>query len=141
MYLLDTNVISELRKVGSGKADKKVVEWAKCTSASLMYLSAISVLELEIGILAKERTDISQGAILRAWLNTHVLPAFTDRILPVDIAVAKCTARLHVPDKRNDRDAMIAATAITHAMIVVTRNISDFEQTGVSLFNPWDNTK
>lgn len=137
MYLLDTNVVSELRKAGSGKADKKVVEWANNTSVSSMYLSAISILELEIGILAMERKDSSQGAILRTWLNHHVLPAFSERILPVDVAVAQCTAKLHVPDRRSDRDAMISATAITHGMTVVTRNISDFEQTGAELLNPW----
>lgn len=137
MYLLDTNVVSELRKAGSGKADKKVVEWANNTSASSMYLSAISILELEIGILAMERKDSRQGAILRTWLNHHVLPAFSERILPVDVAVAQCTAKLHVPDRRSDRDAMITATAITHGMTVVTRNISDFEQTGAELLNPW----
>jgi len=137
MYLLDTNVVSELRKASSGKADKKVVEWANNTSVSSMYLSAISILELEIGILAMERKDSSQGAILRTWLNHHVLPAFSERILPVDVAVAQCTAKLHVPDRRSDRDAMISATAITHGMTVVTRNISDFEQTGAELLNPW----
>jgi len=137
MYLLDTNVVSELRKASSGKADKKVVEWASETSASSMYLSAISILELEIGILAMERKDSRQGAILRTWLNHHVLPAFSERILPVDVAVAQCTAKLHVPDRRSDRDAMIAATAISHGMTVVTRNISDFEQTGAELLNPW----
>ena len=138
MYLLDTNVISELRKAGSGKADKKVIKWAKSTSVSSMYLSVISILELEIGILSKERKDAQQGAVLRTWLNTHVLPAFSERILSVDIAVAQCTARLHIPDRRSDRDAMIAATAMTHGMTVVTRNTSDFEQTGVALFNPWE---
>ena len=138
MYLLDTNVVSELRKAGSGKANKKVVDWAKSISASSMYLSAISILELEIGILAKERKDMAQGAILRAWLTTHVLPAFSGRILPVDVAVAQCTARFHVPDRRSDRDAMIAATAMTHGMTVVTRNVSDFEKTSVALINPWE---
>jgi len=137
MYLLDTNVISELRKTGSGKADTKAVEWAQSAIASSMYLSSISVLELEIGILAKERKDKQQGAILRTWLNQHVLPAFSDRILPIDLAVAQCTAKLHVPDKRSDRDAMIAATAITHGMTVVTRNIRDFDGTGAILLNPW----
>jgi len=137
MYLLDTNVISELRKTGSGKADTKVVEWAQSAIASSMYLSSISVLELEIGILAKERKDKQQGAILRTWLNQHVLPAFSDRILPIDLAVAQCTAKLHVPDKRSDRDAMIAATAITHGMTVVTRNIRGFDGTGAILLNPW----
>lgn len=138
MYLLDTNVVSELRKAGSGKADKNVVGWAKGISASLMYISVISILELEIGILSKERKDPSQGAVLRMWLNTHVIPAFTERILPVDITIAQCTAKLHVPDRRSDRDAMIAATAITHGMTIVTRNIGDFEPTDAALFNPWD---
>jgi predicted nucleic acid-binding protein len=137
VYLLDTNVISELRKVKSGKADKNVVGWANSISASSLYLSVITTLELETGILLVERRDSVQGVVLRTWLNTHVLPAFADRILPIDMAVAHHCAKLHVPDPRSDRDALIAATAIVHGMTVVTRNVDDFEPTGVALLNPW----
>jgi len=137
MYLLDTNVVSELRKAKSGKADKNVEAWANSVSASSLYLSVITVLELETGILLVERRDNAQGAILRSWLNTHVLPAFSDRILVVDTAIAQRCAKLHVPDPRSDRDAIVAATALVHGMTVVTRNVDDFKATGVEIINPW----
>jgi len=138
MYLLDTNVISELRKAKSGKADNNVVSWANNVSATRLFLSVITILEIEIGVLLVERRDPSQGAVLRAWLNAHVLPAFSERILPFDTAVAKRCARLHVPDRRSDRDSIIAATALTHGMTIVTRNIDDFAPTGVEILNPWN---
>lgn len=137
MYLLDTNVISELRKAKSGKSNKNVVKWAKHISSSSMFISVITVLELETGVLLVERRDPTQGAILRSWLDAHVLPAFLDRILYIDVAVAQRCARLHIPNPRSDRDAIIAATALVHGMTVVTRNVSDFAQTGVELCNPW----
>lgn len=140
MYLLDTAVISELRKAKSGKADQKVLAWAESVPASSLYVSAITVLELETGVLLVERRDPAQGGVLRSWLNTRVLPAFSDRILPVDTAVAQHCAKLHVPDPRSDRDVLIAATALVHGMPVITRNIQDFAPTGVELLNPWEYT-
>jgi len=137
MYLLDTNVVSELRKVRSGKADAGVAQWAEQTRAAELYLSVISLHELDIGVLLRERKDAEQGRMLREWLEQHVLPAFADRVLPVDVAVARASARLHVPDPRPVRDALIAATALVHDMTVVTRNIADFEPTGVAIHNPW----
>jgi hypothetical protein len=137
MYLLDTNVVSELRKARSGKADAKVIAWAGSVSASSLFLSVVTVLELETGILLIERRDAAQGRVLRGWLEDHVLPAFRGRILPVDVPVAQCCAKLHVPDPRSDRDALIAATALVHGMTVITRNIADFQATGVELLNPW----
>ena len=137
MYLLDTHVVSELRKIRLGKADPHVADWADSVDAVDLYLSVITVQELEIGVLLAERRDPSQGAIFRAWLNSHVLPAFTGRILVVDIAVAQRSARLHVPDLRPVRDGLIAATALVHGMTVVTRNVADFAPTGVATLNPW----
>jgi toxin FitB len=137
MYLLDTNIVSELRKAKSGKADKNVVSWANSVSAPSLYLSVITILELEMGLLLVERRDPVQGSVLRSWLNVHVLPAFSERIIAVDTAVALCCAKLHVPDPRSDRDAIIAATALVHGMTVVTRNTDDFEPTGVETLNPW----
>lgn len=137
MFLLDTNVISELRKAKSGKADSNVVAWANGVSAARLYISVITILELETGVLLVERRDPSQGAVLRSWLNTHVLPAFSERIIAVDTAIAQRCAKLHVPDPRSDRDAIIAATALVHGMTVVTRNTEDFVQTGAVLLNPW----
>lgn len=137
MYLLDTNVISELRKGKSSKADKTVVAWANTVPATRLFLSVITVLEIETGILLLERRDPAQGAVLRSWLNSHLLPAFSDRILVVDTAVAQRCAKLHVPNPRSDRDAIIAATAMVHDLTVVTRNIDDFSPTGVDMLNPW----
>lgn len=137
MYLLDTNVISELRKAKSGKTDNNVVAWANGVSVARLFISVITIWELETGVLLVERRDPTQGAILRSWLNAHVLPAFSERILSVDTAVAQRCARLHLLDPRPDRDAIIAATALVHGMIVVTRNTDDFKPTGVELLNPW----
>jgi predicted nucleic acid-binding protein len=137
MYILDTNVISELRKAKSGKADKNVTTWAASIAPSALHLSVITILELETGMLLIERRDKTQGTILRAWLNNHVLPAFGDRILSIDTIVARHCAMLHVPHPRADRDALIAATALAHSMTVVTRNVTDFEPMGVDIYNPW----
>lgn len=137
MYLLDTNVVSELRKIRHGKADRHVAAWAERVDAADLYLSVITLQELEIGVLLAERRDPAQGALLRLWLNQHVLPAFDGRILAVDAAVAQRSARLHVPDPRPVRDGLIAATALVHGLSVVTRNVADFEVAGLTLVNPW----
>ena len=134
MFLLDTNVVSELRK--TGKADKNVVAWAADQPTARLFLSAITVLELEMGVLLVERRDPAQGKALRHWLETNVIPALQGRILPIDTTVARLCARLHVPDPRAERDALIAATALVHGLTVVTRNVVDFELTQVPLLNP-----
>jgi predicted nucleic acid-binding protein len=141
MFVLDTNVVSELRKAKAGKADRNVTAWAGSVSPGALFLSAITILELETGVLLVERRDAAQGAILRAWLDSHVLPAFAGRVLAVDTAVAQRCARLHVPAPCAERDALIAATAIVHGMTVVTRNVDDFVRTGVVLLNPWQPDK
>ena len=138
MFLVDTNVLSELRKVRFGKANERVAQWADSVDAASLYLSAITIQELEIGILLAERQYAAQGGVFRAWLDNHVLPAFFGRILPVDTAVAQRSARLHVPDPRPVRDGLIAGTALVHGMTVVTRNVADFEGIGVLILNPWD---
>lgn len=135
MYLLDTSVVSELRN--SRKADKKVKAWATSVAPNSLYLSVITILELEMGILQIERRDNKQGALLRAWLESRVLPAFDHRILPVDTVVALCCAKLHVPNPHSERDALIAATGLVHGLTVVTRNVVDFKSSGVRLLNPW----
>lgn len=138
MFVLDTNVVSELRKVRTGKADANVVAWTTTVDAAALLVSAITVMELETGVLLAERKDAKQGAMLRAWLDHHVLPEFTGRVLPFDTAVALRCARLHVPDRRSERDALIAATALVHGMTVATRNVDDFAPTGVTILNPWE---
>ena len=136
MFLLDTNVISELRR--PDKADRNVVAWAGTIPATSFFLSAISILEIELGVLLIARKDAAQGAVLRAWIDDQILPRFDGRILAVDTAVAQRCARLHVPDPRAERDALIAATAMVHGLTVVTRNVADFEPVGVALLNPWE---
>lgn len=138
MFVLDTNVVSELRKVRLGKADANVVAWAQSVDAADLFVSAITIMELELGVLSIERKDTAQGAMLRSWLEQQVLPEFSARTLPVDTAVAQRCARLHIPNKRGERDALIAATALVHGMTVVTRNVADFNLTGVTILNPWD---
>jgi predicted nucleic acid-binding protein len=136
-YLLDTNVISELRKVGDDKADANVVAWIGAEDAARFFISAITILELERGVLGVQRRDAAQGARLRSWLDGQVRPEFAGRILTVDDTVATRCAHLHVPDRRNEADALIAATALVHDMIVVTRNVKDFDGTGVVVVDPW----
>lgn len=136
MYLLDTNVVSEIRK--GIKGDINVLNWARSVSASSLFLSVISILEIEAGILKKERKDPTQAAMLRSWLDSHVLPTFSNRILNIDVAVALRCAKLHIPDPHSERDALISATALVHGLILVTRNIKDFKEIGLELLNPWE---
>ncbi|MFM8974492.1 MAG: type II toxin-antitoxin system VapC family toxin [Vulcanococcus sp.] len=137
MYLLDTNLVSELRKVRAGKADPGVAAWAERIEAGSLFVSAITLHELELGVLLVERRDGRQGAVLRQWLEQGVVPAFAGRILSVDEAVARRSAALHVPDPQPFRDGLIAATALVHNLVVVTRNLADFQASGVRLLNPW----
>lgn len=134
-FLLDTNVISELRR--PEKAAPSVLEWAAGAPVSATFLSVVTILEIELGALAVERRDKAQGRVLRSWIDEQILPRFEGRILPVDTAVALRCARLHVPDPRAERDALIAATALTHGLIIVTRNVADFAPTKAQVFNPW----
>jgi toxin FitB len=134
MFLLDTSVVSELRR---RQADPCVAAWARSVALPSLFLSAITIEEIEIGVMLAERRDPKQGAVLRAWLETQVLTSFADRILPVDVTVARRSAVFHVPDPRPIRDGLIAATALVHGLTVATRNTADFDPTGVPTVNPW----
>ncbi len=136
MFLLDTNVLSELRR--RDRTDANVACWADSVDAGALYLSAIVVLEIELGARLIARRDAAQGTVLRRWIDTKVLPAFSGRILPIDTAVAQRCAALHVPAPRAERDALIASTALVHCLEVVTRNTNDFKAMGVGLVNPWE---
>lgn len=138
MYLLDTNVVSELRKSASGCAATRVVNWFAEVDAAVCFLSAISLRELQLGILLVSRRDASQGERLRNWLETQVLTEFSDRTLSVDARVALRCATLHVPNPRPERDTLIAATALVHGMTLVTRNVTDFRDMGLRIINPWE---
>jgi len=135
MFLLDTNVISELRR--PARADVNVRAWAENTPAELYAVSVVTIQELERGTLLMERRDAAQGAILRRWLEEEVLARLASRILPIEVEVARRCAQLHVPDPRPERDALIAATAFVYGLTVVTRNVADFEPMGVAVLNPW----
>lgn len=136
MFLLDTNVLSELRR--PHRTDPKVAAWADSVAPSDMFLSSVTILELETGALLLMRRDDRRGGLIRQWIEERVLTAFAERVLAVDLAVARRCALLHVPDPKPYRDSLIAATALVHRLIVVTRNRADFDRMAVTVMNPWD---
>lgn len=139
MFVLDTNIVSELRKVRNGKANPGVAEWAERVPSVEWFISAITIQELEHGVLLMERSDPTQGAMLRTWLDHSVTAAFKNRVLAVDEQVARRAAALHAPDPAPFRDALIGATALVHEMTVVTRDLKDFRRFhGVDVLNPWN---
>lgn len=138
MNLLDTNVLSEFRKDSVGKADPRVVAWASSQTAERLFISAITLFEIEKGALLLEWRDQRQGLLLRTWVDSKLMPAFSGRILPVDDRIASLAASLHVPDPAPFADSLIAATAIVHGYSVVTRNARDFQFPGVFVINPWE---
>jgi predicted nucleic acid-binding protein len=139
MYLLDTNVLSELRPMRARKPHPGVAAWFGSVPVGSLYLSSITIFELELGALQAERRDPPKGAALRTWIEDYVVPTFTERVIPVDLVVARRCAALHLPITRSERDAFIAATALVHNMTAVTRNTADFSSTGVATLDPWTN--
>lgn len=138
MYVLDTNVLSELRKATGGRADIRVTRWADGVLPDNLFLSVMTIMEVEKETLLLQRRDPVQAAMLRGWMDGYILPAFGNRILAITTAIAQVCARLHVPDPRPERDALIGATALVHRMTVVTRNVADFAPMSVPVLNPWD---
>jgi predicted nucleic acid-binding protein len=136
MFLFDITVVSEARK--DLRADARVTAWTELIDRQRVFLSVITLLELEMGVSLMERRDTRQGLVLRTWLQETVLTNYSGRILPVTEAVALRCGKLHVPDKRPERDALIAATALVHGLTVVTRNVADFAPMNVPVFNPWE---
>lgn len=137
MYLLDTNVISEIRKAPAGKADTNVIAWASDKPLSELFISVITLMELEIGVQLLERKDHTHGHLIRTWLENHIRPTFHDRCLVIDEDVARLCAGYHVPNPRSERDALIAATAQQNKLKIVTRNERDFEAMSEHIINPW----
>lgn len=137
MYLFDTNILSELRKIPKGSANLGLINWLQQISSDEIYTSVIVLMELERGVLRLEHKDMKQGAVLRNWLQYDVMTAFRGKILNIDETTARICAQLHFPHLAPENDAWIAATAIQHNLILVTRNTADFEQTGVQLLNPF----
>ena len=137
MYLLDTNVICEFRKLQNGRIDPRVKEWMQNCDVEDFYLSAATLSEIQTGILSIMRRDEQQGVLLHSWFEEYVLPEFESRILPIDAQTALMAGALHVPDPRGINDAYIAATALTHRLIVVTRNVQHFLSMRVNVINPW----
>jgi toxin FitB len=135
MFLLDTNVISELRR--RDRADRQVLQWASTVGKPLQFISAVTIMELEAGALSLRRKEMAQGDVLWSWIRHTVLPEFAGRVLPFGIQTSLLCAPFHVPDRRPERDAMIAATALQHQLTVVTRNTRDFAPMGVPILNPW----
>jgi toxin FitB len=139
MFLLDTNIVSELRKVRGGRANAGVVDWVEAAPSAGLFISVITIHELEHGVLLKERSDPAQGALLRQWLDHSVPAAFRNRVIAMDETVARRAAALHLPDPAPFRDAIIGATALVHGMTVVTRNLGGFRRfDGLDVLDPWE---
>jgi toxin FitB len=141
MYLLDTNVISETRKLAKSKGTEQVKQWFAAQPSQHLFLSVISLFEIELGILLIKRRDAAQAAVLQRWFAEKLKPEFKSQMLGIDERTASVCAQLHAPDPKPYMDALIAATARVHDLTVVTRNIKDFEPMGVRCFNPWDEAK
>jgi hypothetical protein len=143
MYLLDTNVLSEMRKASrmkesSPRMDGRVEKWVASASPSDLHLSVVSILELERGFHLLRRRDPAQAELILLWVRNGLLPSFDGRILGVDLDIVQCCAGLSIPNPIDYRNSLIAATALVRGLTVVTRNIRHFEPTGVGLLNPWE---
>ena len=138
MYLLDTNIVSESRKLGTSRIDPNAARWLSEIDAETTFVSAMTIFELELGIQQMERRDTKQGQALRRWFDDQVMTIYEHRTLPLTRAVATICAGLHIPDTKSERDAWIAATALDAKLTLVSRNVADFANMGVGLVNPFE---
>lgn len=137
MYLLDTNVISECRKCGGGDAGVQRFMRRANREKAARYLSVITLGELQRGVrVLRHRNDVKQAALIETWLETLKCD-YAREILPIDQTICNVWARLRVPNSQHAIDKLIAATALVHELIVVTRNVKDFSDTGVKTYNPF----
>ena len=138
MYLLDTNIISESRKLGTSRVDPRAARWFDRVDVETTFVSAMTIFELERGVRQMERRDAAQGSVLRRWLDDQVMATYEHRTLPLSRAVVLICAGLHIPDPKSERDAWIAATAIDADLTLASRNTGDFANMGVRLINPFE---
>ena len=138
MYLLDTNIISESRKLGTYRIDPRAARWFAQVDVETTFISAMTIFELERGVRQMERRDVTQGSALRRWLDDQIMTTYENRTLPLSRAVAQICASLHIPDPKSERDAWIAATAIDAKLTLVSRNVQDFANMSVDLINPFE---
>lgn len=138
MYLLDTNIVSEMRKYHNQTIDPNVAAWLKNIAPEQTFLSAISIMELRVGVLSKLRKDPKQGEALQHWYEHYVLPTYSGRILSVTPHIAAHCAELHIPNRRPFSDSYLAATALVHNFTLVTRNVKDFQGLKLRLINPFE---
>ena len=138
MFLLDTNIVSESRKLGTSRVDACAAQWFSRVDVETTFVSAMTIFELERGVQQMERRDAKQGSVLRRWLDDQIMTAYENRTLPLSRAVALICAGLHIPDPKSERDAWIAATAIDAGLTLATRNVGDFESMGVGLIDPFE---
>jgi len=133
-YLLDTNVVSELRK---SVPDSNVEAWYGSVSGSELFLSVLTVGEIRMGVERARRKDLAKATSLENWL-TRLETAYGDHIVPVDTAIADTWARLSVPDPLPVIDGLLAATAYDRGWVFVTRNAKDVRRSGVRVLNPFE---
>jgi toxin FitB len=134
-YLLDTNVVSEMRRRGA--MHPKTAAWLGSIAPAQLYISSITIFEIERGVEKVALRDAKRGTELSTWLRRQVLPAFDGRVLTLDAEAALHAARLHAGRARLDADRLVAAIALAHAKVIVTRNVKDFAGLGVMVVDPF----
>lgn len=138
MFLLDTNVVSELRRTRTRRPNPSVAAWIDSIEPAKLFLSSVTLLELEIGIVLKGRHNPAQAEVFQIWYEQHVLPTFAGRILDFDRMAAHHTALFHGFATPPYRDGLIAGIAAANRLTVATRNTEDFRPLGVPVLNPWE---